>query len=290
MTPLASDIYEKIDRALAEDLGVGDATTDALIPPDLQGKAVVVPRAEGVLAGVDIALAVFRRVDGELRATALLPDGSALTPIDERSGLEGDIVAEIGGRVSSILKAERTALNFLQHMSGVATETRRYAKAVEGHPACILDTRKTVPGLRSLEKYAVGVGGGRNHRQGLGDGILIKDNHIQALRATGVQLCEIIARARAGAAHTLKIEVEVENLSEVREALDSEADVLLLDNMGVEEMAEAVELARGRALTEASGGISIETVRSVAATGVDFISVGALTHSAKALDMSLELL
>ncbi|MCH8205496.1 MAG: carboxylating nicotinate-nucleotide diphosphorylase [Chloroflexi bacterium] len=278
MTP---DIEALIDRALMEDLSLGDPTTDALIPPELTGRAVVLAKAPGVLAGVDIALAVFNRVDPGLRTHILIRDGEAITT--------GDVICSVEGRVSSILRSERTALNFLQRMSGIATETSRYVSAVEGLNARIIDTRKTAPGLRSLDKYAVRMGGGHNHRQSLGDGILIKDNHIQAMRQGGLSLTETIQTARANASHTVRVEVEVEDLDQVTEALDAGAELLLLDNMDPTEMAEAARTARGRALTEASGGITLETVRSVAETGVDLISVGALTHSAKALDMSLDL-
>jgi nicotinate-nucleotide pyrophosphorylase (carboxylating) len=283
------EIHALIDRALAEDLHGGDPTTEALIPPDLRGRAVVVAREKGVLAGIDVALAVFRRVDPTLDARALMQDGSAPRPHDVAAGVEGDVIAEVEGPVSSILTAERTALNFLQHLSGIATETSSYVQAVAGYGARILDTRKTTPGLRTLEKYAVRVGGGGNHRRSLGDGILIKDNHIDAMRRQGLDLGETIRKARAGAPHTLRVEVEVEDLNQVREALDAGVEVLLLDNMGLRQMAEAVEMTRGRAITEASGGITLQSVREVAATGIDLISVGALTHSAKALDLSLEL-
>ncbi len=287
MIPIASEIDALIDRALAEDLHGGDPTTDTLIPGDLSGRAVVVAKAAGILAGVDVCIAVFRRVDPTVEARALLADGSSLTAID--GGHEGDVIAEIEGSVSSILRAERTALNFLQHMSGVATQTRRYVVAVDGHEVQILDTRKTLPGLRSLQKYAVVVGGGKNHRRSLGDGILIKDNHIVAARRRGLDLRDAVRTAREGAPHALRVEVEVEDLDQVREALDAGADILLLDNMGLEQMGEAVVLAGGKAITEASGGITLENVRAVAATGVDLISVGALTHSVSALDISLEL-
>ena len=278
---ITPEIEALIDRALMEDLGAGDPTTEALIPDDLRGKAVVMSRAEGVLAGVDLAVAVFRRLDASLGARALLQDGAELEP--------ESFIAEIDGAVSSILKAERTAVNFLQRLSGIATETRRYVRAIEGYQARILDTRKTTPGLRALEKYAVRVGGGKNHRRNLGDGVLIKDNHIKALRRGGVGLTEIVKKALAGAPHTVRVEVEVEDLGQVQEALDAGAEVLLLDNMELRQMTEAVKLARGRAVTEASGGITFENVRQVAATGVDLISVGALTHSPRSLDISLDL-
>ena len=281
------EIDEIVGRALTEDLGAGDPTTDALIPRGLEDRAAVVAGAEGVLAGIEVARAVWRHVDPALRFRPLLTDGSVLN--QGANDPEREVIAELEGTVSSMLLGERTALNFLQHMSGIATETSRYVMAVAGFGAKILDTRKTVPGLRALDKYAVHVGGGKNHRRNLGDGILIKDNHIAAMRGAGLSLGEIVEKARAAASHTLKIEVEVEDLEQVRQALDAGADILLLDNMPIEQMAVAAQLARGRALTEASGGITLRNVGEVAATGVDLISVGALTHSAGALDISLDL-
>ena len=281
MLAMTPDIEALIDRALTEDLSLGDPTTDSLIPPELTGRAVVLAKAPGVLAGVDIALAVFNRVDPGLGTHILIGDGEAITT--------DDVICSVEAQVSSILRGERTALNFLQRMSGIATETSRYVSAVEGLNTRIIDTRKTAPGLRSLDKYAVRMGGGHNHRQNLGDGILIKDNHIQAMRQGGLSLTETIQTARAKASHTLRVEVEVEDIDQVREALNAGAELLLLDNMGASDMAEAAGMARGRALTEASGNVTLETVRSVAETGVDLISIGALTHSAKALDMSLDL-
>ena len=278
---ITPEIDALIDRALAEDVSWGDATTDALIPVDATGRAQLIAKEEGTLAGIDVALAVFKRTDPDLTTRALLQDGTALR--------QGDHLAEVAGSVPAILKAERTALNFLQRLSGIATETTKYVQAVTGHRARIVDTRKTTPGLRVLEKYAVQAGGGGNHRRNLGDGILIKDNHIAALRDGGMSLTDVVKKARTGASHMVKVEVEVEDLDEVRQALDGGAEILLLDNMPVDEMAEAVKLAHGRAITEASGGITLETVGSVAATGVDLISVGALTHSVKALDISLDL-
>ena len=282
------EIEEIVERALAEDLGAGDPTTETLVPPDMRGSAVVVAGAAGVLAGGEVARAVWRRVDPTVHFEPLLRDGSTLTPDDPDAGSEGDVIARLDGPIASILRGERTALNFLQHLSGIATETSKYVRAVGDYRAQILDTRKTVPGLRALEKYAVAVGGGRNHRRNLGDGILIKDNHIAAMRKAGLSLGDAVEKARAAAPPT--IEVEVEDLDQVSEALDAGADILLLDNMTIEQMAEAVRVARGRALTEASGGIRLENLQAVAATGVDLISVGALTHSARALDMSLDLM
>ena len=281
MVEITPEISALIDRAITEDLSIGDPTTEALIPAGVQGRAVLIAKEEGVLAGVDLALALFRRVDVDLDAEALMADGAALQP--------KDVIAGVKGAVSSILKAERTALNFLQRLSGIATQTSRYVRAVEGHDTRIVDTRKTTPGLRVLEKYAVRVGGGHSHRRNLGDGILIKDNHIQALRNGGLSLGDVVRKAHANASHTVKVEVEVEGLEQVREALEAGAEILLLDNMSIEEMREAVGLARGKAITEASGGVRLETVAAVTATGVNLISVGALTHSSRALDISLEL-
>ena len=195
----------------------------------------------------------------------------------------------VSGSVASILKAERTAVNFLQRLSGIATQTRRYVDAVKSYPAQIVDTRKTTPGLRKLEKYAITMGGGRNHRQNLADGILIKDNHIEALALQGLGIGDVVRKALAGASHTIKVEIEVETLEQLEEVLDAGADLVLLDNMSVERMSEAVRIASGRAILEASGGINLDTVAQVAATGVDIISVGALTHSATALDFGLDM-
>ena len=270
-----------IDRALAEDRTSNDVTTDTLIPPGTPGAATLTAKSPGVLAGGEVARAVFQRAEPSLRAELLMEDGAALRP--------GDAIGRVEGPVGGILRAERCALNFLQHMSGIATETARYAAAVAGTGATIVDTRKTVPGLRTLQKYAVVVGGGRNHRMDLADGVLIKDNHIAALRAQEVGLAEIVRRARERAPHTLRVEVEVESMEEAREAVEARADVILLDNMTPEEMRRVVEMIGGRAVVEASGGITLETVREVAETGVDIISVGALTHSVTALNISLDL-
>ena len=278
MTP---EIESLIDRALTEDLSLGDPTTEVLIPPESTGGADLVAKEEGVLAGLDVGLAVFKRVDAALETTRALEDSA---------GLEAGVkVASVRGSVSSILMAERTALNFVRRLSGVATETARYVEAVEGYDTRIIDTRKTTPGLRTLDKYAVRAGGGHNHRRNLGDGILIKDNHIAALRAQGLTLGDIVRKAYANASHMIKIEVEVEDLDQVREALSAGAEILLLDNMSYDEMAAAVGLCKGQAITEASGDVTLDRVRQVAATGVDLISVGALTHSVKALNISLDL-
>ena len=274
------DVSAVIDRAIQEDLALGDATTNALVPPDLPGEAVIFAKAPGVLCGVEVALEVFRRIDPSMATEALLADG---TPMER-----GSNIARLKGSKASILMGERLALNFLQHLSGIATATATYVKAVEGTGARIIDTRKTIPGLRALQKYAVRAGGGRNHRQNLGDGILIKDNHIAALRAQGMSLADTVRLAEERAPHTIKIEVEVTSVEEVQEALDGGAHLILLDNMSVEQMRQAVQLVDGRAMLEASGGITLESVRAIAETGVDLISSGALTHSTKALDISLD--
>ncbi len=268
-----------IRQALAEDEAVYDPTS-TLLPADLTSEALMMPKADGVLAGVDVALAVFREMDPELETSVLVPDGS---PVEK-----GMYVASIRGCMASILRAERTALNFVQRMSGIATATAAFVKAVEGLPVQIIDTRKTLPGFRLLDKYAVRMGGGHNHRMSTGDGILIKDNHIAAMATRGETMTQLIKRAQAQVAHTIRIEVECDTLDQVREAVDAGADIILFDNMTPSEMRQGVEICRGRALTEASGGITIDNVREVAEAGVDLLSSGSITHSTKALDISLE--
>lgn len=270
-----------IDRALAEDLGWGDVTTEALVPTELQGIASIVMKCNGVLAGIEVARMVFHRVDPALQFEALVHEGSKVQ--------SGDVIAKVEGSVTSILKAERVALNFLQRLSGIASLTCCYVEAIKGLNTRILDTRKTTPGLRLLEKYAVGVGGGYNHRLHLGDGVLIKDNHLTALRSQRMNLKEVVTEANSKTPDNLIVEVEVRTVEEALEAVSAGADIVMLDNMGIEEMRHAVEMIAGRALIEASGGITLDNVRSVAETGIDFISIGALTHSVKALDISLEL-
>jgi nicotinate-nucleotide pyrophosphorylase (carboxylating) len=272
-------IEQAIDRALAEDLSFGDVTTEALIPPEQQGRASIIARGEGILAGVEVAKGVFLKVDPSIQFEASVQDGAKVR--------KKDVVAVIEGKVASILKGERVALNFLTRLSGIASETARYVEATKGLKVRITDTRKTTPGIRLLEKYAVRIGGGKSHRQHLGDGILIKDNHLAALRSLGVELKGAIERARQRS--TLKIEVEVESVEQARIALEAGADVIMLDNMAIEDMRQVIELAQGRALIEASGGITLDNVRQVAEVGVDLISVGALTHSARSLDLNLEL-
>jgi len=274
-------VEEIIDRALAEDLGRGDVTTEALIPGDRQGTGFLVAKEDGILAGVSVANQVFHRVDPELKVEILLEDGVRVQP--------GTRIANVSGSVASILKAERVALNFLQRLSGIASATYRYVEAVRGLPVRIMDTRKTTPGLRSLEKHAVRAGGGENHRMSLSDAILIKDNHLAALRSQGLSIKEIVAKARQGSPQRLPVEVEVGTVVEASEAVEAGADTVMLDNMSLDDMREAAKSIGGRALVEASGGITLDNVRAVAETGVDCISVGALTHSVSALDISLEL-
>jgi len=270
-----------IDVALNEDTGHGDVTSEALIPPELTGKAEVLVKEKGVLAGIEIAARVFHRVDPLLKIDILIKDGTAIKP--------GDIAATIVGSVTGVLKAERTALNFLQRLSGIASLTAQYVAEISGFDAKIVDTRKTTPGLRRLEKYAVRVGGGQNHRMHLGDAVLIKDNHIAALRAMGLGLKDIVAKARKNAPSGITIEIEVTSAREAVDALKAGADIIMLDNMSVNEMKQVVNMVAGKAKLEASGGITLANVRQVAMTGVDIISIGALTHSYKALDISLEM-
>ena len=281
MSRLPPEVYNLIDAALSEDQAFNDPTTHALVPQGIQAVGMIRAKGNGMLAGIEICQAVFQRIDASLDAQVLLPDGSALTPGTDLARIEGD--------AGSILRAERVALNFLQRMSGIASDTNEYVKAIEGSQARIVDTRKTAPGHRYLDKYAVRMGGGYNHRLNLADGILIKDNHIEALRSQEMGLQDVIKLALSRASHTIKVEVEVESLEAAEEAAAAGAHIIMLDNMSPELMRQAMEIIDGRAVVEASGGISMETVRAVAASGVDLISVGGLTHSTKALDISLDL-
>ena len=281
MAALPPEVYRLIDAALTEDETFNDPTTGLLIPPDIVGVGMLRAKAAGVLAGLDVAQAVFRRVDPELDFCGLLSDGADLTP-----GME---LARIAGSAAAILRAERIALNFLQRMSGIASDTRRYVQAIAGCPARIVDPRKTAPGHRYLDKYAVRMGGGYNHRLNLADGILIKDNHLSALASREMGLQAVVQRALAQASHTVKVEVEVESLAGVAAALEAGAPIIMLDNMPVDMMAAAMELVGDRAVVEASGGITLATVRAIAETGVHLISLGSLTHSTQALDISLDL-
>ena len=267
-----------IKTALLEDINYLDVTTDYLIPEEQENTARFLSKDSGVLCGIDAALRVFRMLQPEgFEATVYKHDGDVLE--------KGDIIAEIKGRTRTLLKGERTALNLIQHMSGVATAANRAVKLIEGTNASIADTRKTLPGLRPLQKYAVTVGGGKNHRYNLSDAAMLKDNHVDA----GGGIANAVATLKQKLGHMTKIELEVRNLDELGQALEAGVDVIMLDNMSVEQMREAVEITAGRALLEASGGITDETLRAIAETGVDIISMGAITHSVKAFDISLKI-
>jgi nicotinate-nucleotide pyrophosphorylase (carboxylating) len=274
--------YEQVmQHALSEDHCLDDITTGVLIPPELKGNARIIAKENGTLAGTDIAVNIFHEIDSGLDVEVLIYDGSLIK--------QGNVLITVAGATVSILKAERTVLNFMQHLSGIATETARYVELIKDLPCQVTDTRKTIPGMRTLEKYAVAVGGGKNHRMHLNDGFLIKDNHLDILYRQGHTLKDIVSKARGGNTAHMRIEVEARSPEEAIEAADAGADIVMLDNMGIEDMRRAVGYIKGKALIEASGGITIETIRAVAETGIDYISVGALTHSARALDISLEL-
>lgn len=270
-------VSDVVRLALAEDVGSGDATTLATIPEDACAEAIILLKEDGVLAGAPVVNEVFAQVDKRVRIRFLLQDGSGIE--------KGQKIAELSGSARSILAAERTALNFLQRMSGIATLTHHFVQAVSGTKARILDTRKTTPGLRLLEKYAVRCGGGSNHRMGLYDMIMIKDNHIAAAGS----ITKAVSAVRESRCQ-LKVEIECKNLDEVTEALNARGvDRIMLDNMSTDTMKQAVDMVAGKVELEASGGVNLGTVRDIALTGVDYISIGALTHSAKALDISLEI-
>ena len=266
-----------IELAFAEDIGIGDITTDATVPPTQMGIGTLLAKSAGTVAGLPVAERVFEKLDPTLTFRRLVKDGDAV--------VAGTAIAEVQGSAKTILIGERTALNFLQRLSGIATLTAQFVEAVAGYDTQIVDTRKTAAGWRAVQKYAVRVGGAQNHRFGLYDGVLIKDNHIIA--AGGIR--NAVQRARQTVPHTAKIEIEVETVEQVDEALDAGADILLLDNMPPGIMQRVVQEVRNRAVTEASGGITLDTVKAVAATGVNLISVGALTHSAMPMDISLNL-
>jgi nicotinate-nucleotide pyrophosphorylase (carboxylating) len=277
MTSFLPDSTESVRRALAEDIGTGDITTLLTVPEAAQARALMKLKAEGVVAGLPVAAQVFRQVDPALDVALLVEEGTRLEA--------GQVLLTVEGSARSILTAERVALNFVQRLSGIATMTARFVDLIAGTKARIVDTRKTTPGLRALEKYAVRVGGGFNHRSGLYDAILIKDNHIQV----GEGITAAVQAAFAQAPHTMTVTVECDTLEQVEEALNAGADILLLDNMTTAQLTQAVDLVAGQAALEASGGVTEETVAAIARTGVDIISVGALTHSAVALDISLDL-
>lgn len=266
-----------INTALAEDINYIDVTTDNLLDDSHKSTAYFVAKDDGVLCGIDIAVRVFELVGSGVEAEILLNDGTAVK--------KGDIIANLKGSTKTLLKGERTALNILQHMSGIATATNKCVKLVEGSNARITDTRKTLPGLRPLQKYAVTVGGGRNHRYNLSDGAMLKDNHIDAYGS--IKAAVNALREKAG--HMLKVEVEVRNFDELQEALDCGCEIIMLDNMSLSDMTKAVEITNGRAKLEASGNITLENISEVAKTGVDIISLGALTHSVKCFDISMKI-
>jgi nicotinate-nucleotide pyrophosphorylase (carboxylating) len=278
LLPLSAIMIEPLVRnALLEDLGrAGDLTTDAIVPMDRVATTVLTARQAGIVAGLDLAALAFRLIEPAIEVTIHCPDGSELSP--------GKVIATLRGPARGLLTAERTALNFLGHLSGIATATASVVTAIRGHKARIVCTRKTTPGLRAIEKYAVRAGGGANHRFGLDDAVLIKDNHIAV--AGGIQAA--VERARAGVGHLVKIEVEVDTLDQLDQALTLRVDAVLLDNMTLEDLKRAVTVVGGRAVTEASGRITPVTAPAVAATGVDLISIGWLTHSAPVLDIGLD--
>lgn len=273
-----SPIDKIIDSALEEDLGPGDITTAALVDPFMKAKARALAKEEIILAGIEVFSRVFSRLDPEIIVKCKYHDGDVVP--------RGEDICIVKGSMRGILSGERTALNFLQRLSGIATLTRRYVEKTDSSKVRVLDTRKTTPGLRILEKYAVRKGGGFNHRFGLFDGILIKDNHIAAAGS----ISKAVAKIKAGVPHTLRIEVEVEDIEGVEEAMAAGADAILLDNMSVKEMREAVSIAGGRVLLEASGGITLESIEEISEIGIDLISVGAITRSARSVDISLELI
>lgn len=276
VAPLDPAVYrDLVRRALEEDLGAGDITTEATVAPDLRARGVVLIKGDCVLAGMDVAIEAFRQLDPAIHARVRKPDGERCVP--------GDEVAAITGAAKALLGGERTALNFLQRLSGIATRSRQFVDAAGGR-ITVLDTRKTTPTLRALEKYAVAVGGARNHRKGLFDAILIKDNHVRL--AGGVRTAVARVRARGSG---LRVEVEAQSLAEVDEALDAGADVILADNLPLEDIRETVRRARGRAKVEISGGVTLERLSELASTGADFVSAGALTHSVSAVDISFEI-
>ena len=267
-----------IKTALLEDINYVDITTDYLIPEDQENEAKFLAKADGVLCGIEVALRVFTLIQPDFQYEVFIHDGEEVK--------KGDIIAKIKGKTRTILKGERTALNLLQHMSGISSMTNRIVKIVEGTNASIADTRKTLPGMRSLQKYAVTVGGGKNHRFNLSDAAMLKDNHVDA----GGGITNAVTKLRTKLGHMAKVELEVRTLDELREALSVDVDVIMLDNMDNDTMREAVKIADGKALLEASGGMTEETIRGVAETGVDIISIGALTHSVKAFDISLKII
>ena len=281
-TPPLSHIRQIVKAALEEDIGFGDLTSNVLFAPGMSTQAQIVAKEAMVVAGLAVAQEVFRQIDGSLQLTFHQRDGAWVKANTQ--------LLTITGNALSLLQGERVALNFIQRLSGISSLTRQFCQAVREHSVKIADTRKTTPGLRSLEKWAVRLGGGSNHRFSLHDGILIKDNHLMVLAANKIPLSQACRVAKDQAPHGLRISVEVESLAQVREALQGKADIILLDNMSSTKIQQAVKIIKGQALVEVSGGITLENIRDMANTGVDIISIGALTHSAPAMDLSLEII
>lgn len=266
-----------IKTAINEDINYIDTSADLVFSDDDRTTAYFVAKADGILCGIDVAFRVFELLDDTFECKTYKKDGEEIKA--------GDLIADFSGKTACLLKGERTALNLLQHMSGIATATNNAVKLIDGTNASVADTRKTLPGLRALQKYAVTVGGGKNHRYNLSDGVMLKDNHIDACGS----ITAAVEKVRKNLGHMVKIEVETRNLDEVKEAVDTGVEVIMLDNMSNDEMAQAVEYVNGRALLEASGNITAQTIKAVAQTGVDIISIGALTHSVKAFDISMKI-
>lgn len=277
MKPMQFEIDDIIKRAIKEDINYIDVTTDYLIDDELTSSARYVSKDDGILCGIEIAMRVFELLDSSIKYEILIQDGQKVK--------KGDIIAVIHGRVKTLLKGERTALNLVQHLSGIATQTNKCVELIKGTKASVADTRKTLPSLRSLQKYAVTVGGGKNHRYNLSDCAMLKDTHLDAYGS----ITNAVNALREHLGHTIKIEVETTNLDEVKEALEVGAELIMLDNMSCEQMAEAVKICDGKAMLEASGNVTEETIKSIAETGVDIISIGALTHSVKCFDISMKM-
>jgi len=279
---LPIEVFELIKSALQEDQAFNDPTTNALIDPSLEVSGRLVAKQEGIISGIEVFIATFAYLDGGIVFDRIIDDGAEVA--------NGQTIIVFHGSASSILRGERTGLNFIQRMSGIATETNKYVKLVQDLKATIVDTRKTVPGHRYLDKYSVVMGGGSNHRFNLSDGILIKDNHLVVLAKLGLDNKQAVLQAVERSSHTINVEIEVETIEEVETALLAGAQIIMLDNMDIKAMSDAVKLIDGKAVVEASGGINLSTVRAVAETGVDLISVGSLTHSVQGLDISLDIL
>ena len=280
--PSVDEIDRFIADLIAEDSADHDITSISVFDNNIKCNAVIESRDHGVLCGIDFAEMVFRQIDSTIVISKVIEDGTEI--------FEGDVVLDLKGNVNTILAGERIALNLLQHLSGISTLTAQFVESVKSTKAVIMDTRKTIPGLRKIQKYAVKMGGGHNHRMNLADGVLIKDNHIKFSEINGLSISDVVNKSRSKVGKSVKIEIEVDDLDQFRKVIDVRPDIILLDNMDVETMEMAVKINEGRAILEASGGVKINNVKSIAETGVDLISVGALTHSVNALDMSLTIL